>query len=69
MGVRLSELLATLANGLVRDLNTPIEHHFLNIAVAQWKGGIEPNAVTNDRHGKSVVLVANANGLTLTSDT
>lgn len=48
IGIPLSELLAPFPNRFIGDLNAPIEHHFLNVSVAQGKGVVEPNAVAND---------------------
>ena len=64
--VNLSKFAAPLADGLVGHFNAPIKHHFLDIPVAQWEGVIEPDTVTNNFNGKSVVFVADAYGLALT---
>ena len=66
IGICLSELSAPFADGFIRHLNAPIEHHFLNVAVAQREGVVEPDAVANNLDGKSVVFVADADGITLT---
>ena len=64
--VDLSKFFAPLANRLVGHLNAAIEHHFLDIPIAQREGVGEPDAVTNDLDGKAMVLIADAYGLALT---
>jgi hypothetical protein len=66
MGVSLSKLFTPFADGLIRHLNAPIEHHFLDVAVAQRKGVVEPDTVTNDLNGKAVIFVTDAHSLALT---
>lgn len=44
----------------------PVEHRFLDIVIAQRKGGVEPDTVANNFDGKAMVLVADAHGLALT---
>ena len=63
--ILLSKLFAPFADRFVGHLNAAIEHHFLNVAVAQREVVIEPDAVTNDLDGKSVVFVIDAHGRAL----
>ena len=65
IGICLSKLFAPLADGFIRYLDTPIEHHFLDISVAQRKRVIEPNTVTNNLNRKTMVFVTDAHGLAL----
>ena len=67
IGVGLSKFFAPFTNGLVGDLNAAIKHHFFDVAVAQRKGLIEPDTVTNDLDRKSMIFVADAHGLALTN--
>ena len=66
IGIGLRKLFTPLADRFVGDLDASIEHHFLAIAKAEGKGVVEPDAVTNDLDGKSVVFVADAHSLALT---
>jgi hypothetical protein len=54
IGVLLSELLTPFPNRLVGHFNPAIEHHFLNVPVAQRKGVIQPNAMANNFGGISM---------------
>ena len=49
---------------LVGHLNAPIEHHFLDIAIAQGKGVVEPSTMIDDPDRKSMVLLAGMHCLT-----
>lgn len=66
IGILLSKLFAPLPNRFVRHLNAAIEHHFLDVTVAQRKGEVEPDTGTNDLDGKPMVFVTDAHGLALT---
>jgi hypothetical protein len=49
--------LAPFPNRFLRHLNPAIQHHFLNIAVAQGKCVVEPDTVTDDFRGKAVTRI------------
>ena len=66
IGVGLSKLFAPFADRFVGDLDAPIEHRFLDVSIAQRKGVVEPDTVTDDLDRKSVVLVADVHRLALT---
>ena len=57
IGVLLFKFLAPLPNRFIRHLDAAIEHHFLNIPIAQGKGVIEPDTVTNNFAGESMTGV------------
>jgi len=44
-------------NRFIRHLNPPIQHHFLEVSVAQGKGVVEPNAVADDFAGEAITGV------------
>jgi hypothetical protein len=52
--VLLSELLTPFPNRFVGHFDAPIQHHFLDIPVAQWKGVIQPNTMANNFGRKSM---------------
>lgn len=62
LGIVLRKLLAPISDDFISHLDAAIEHHFLDITVAQGKSVIEPDTVTNDLHRKSVAFVAVAHG-------
>ena len=64
-GVIMSKVFSPITNGFIAYLNTPIEHHFLDITIAESKGVIKPNAVVDNLNGKSMVFVAKAHVLCL----
>jgi len=64
--ILLSKLFAPFADGLIGHLNAAIEHHFLDVAVAQREGVVKPDTVTNDLNRKAMVFVTDAHGLALT---
>jgi hypothetical protein len=52
--VLLPELLTPIPNYFIGHLNAAIQHHFLNVPVAQRKGVIQPNTVTDNFAQKSM---------------
>jgi len=52
--ILLSEFLAPLLNRFVSHFDAPIQHHFLDIPVAQGKGVIQPNTMANHFGRKSM---------------
>jgi hypothetical protein len=44
----LPKFLTPFSNRLVSHLNSPIQHHFFDIPVAQREGVIKPDAVTDN---------------------
>ena len=58
VGVILGKLSGPVANGFISHFNAPIEHHLLDIAVAQGKSVVQPDTVANDFDGKPVTFVA-----------
>jgi len=57
IGVLLSEFLTPFPNCFIRHLDPTIEHHFLDIPVAQGERVIEPNTVAGDFAGESMTGV------------
>ena len=55
--VLLSEFLTPFSNRFIGDLDSPIQHHFLDIPIAQGKGVVEPNTVADDFPGESMTGV------------
>ncbi len=55
--VLLPKFLTPFPNRLVGYLNPTVQHHFLNVSVAQGKGVVEPDTVTDDFAGESVTGV------------
>ena len=41
----------------ISHLDSPIQHHFLNVAIAQGKGVLEPDTMANDFSRKAVTGV------------
>ncbi len=52
--ILLSEFLAPFPNRFVRHLNPAMQHHFLNVSVAQGESVVEPDTVTDDFAGKTM---------------
>jgi DNA-binding LacI/PurR family transcriptional regulator len=48
IGVLLPEFLAPFSNRFIRYFDAALEHHFLNIPVAQGKGVIKPDTVADN---------------------
>jgi hypothetical protein len=57
IGVELAEFAAPLTNGLVRHSDPACEQQFLNIAVAQTKAEVQPDAMADDFNGETMMLV------------
>ncbi len=64
IGILLPEFLTPLSNRLIRYFDPAIQHHFLDIPVAQRKGVVEPDTVADNFaeeamtgvHGQGVAL-------------
>lgn len=61
IGVLLPKLVTPFPNGLVGYLNPAIQHHLLNVSLAQGKAVVEPDTVTNDFDGKTVTRIHGQN--------
>ena len=57
IGGLLSEFLAPFPNRFISDFDSPVQHHFLDIPIAQGKRVIEPDTVTNNFAGESMTGV------------
>ena len=57
IGILLPEFLAPLPDRFVGDFDSAIQHHFLDIPVAQGERVIEPNAVAHNFAGESMTGV------------
>ena len=57
IGILLPELPAPFPNRLICHLNPAIQHHFLNVSVAQGEGVVEPDAVADDFGGETMAMV------------
>ncbi len=57
IGVLLSEFLAPLPNRFGGDFDPAIQHHFLDIPIAQGERVIEPDTVANNFAGESMTGV------------
>jgi len=64
IGILLPEFLTPFSNRLIRHFNSAIEHHFLDVSVAQREGVVEPDTVTDDFGGKTVTGVHEPEGAT-----
>jgi hypothetical protein len=56
--IRLSKLLAPLADGFVRDQHTTDKQQLFDIAIAEAEAVIQPDPMVNDFGGKTMVFVA-----------
>ena len=61
--IRLPELAAPLADGLVGHENPTGEQQLFHIAVAQTEAEVEPDAMADDLSWKAVILVALVGGV------
>ncbi len=52
--ILLSEFLTPFPNRFVGYFNGTIQHHFLDIPIAQRKGIMQPNAIANNFAGESM---------------
>ncbi len=52
--ILLPEFLTPFSNCFVSHLNSSIQHHFLNVSVAQGESVVEPDTVTDDFAGKTM---------------
>jgi len=57
IGGLLSEFLAPFPNRFISDFDSPVQHHFLDIPIAQGKRVIEPDTVTNNLRRESMTRV------------
>jgi hypothetical protein len=62
IGIILTELKASLANGLMRDVDTALQQELLGVAVAQAEPVVEPHTMADDLGRKAVVLVPFGSG-------
>lgn len=53
----LTKLAAPVADRFVGNTDAAIEHHLLNISVAEGEGVIQPDAVADDLGRKAVTVV------------
>ncbi len=58
VGIGLAKLLAPTPNRLIGNKDVMIEHHLLNVAVAQRKGKIQPNPVLDNLDRETVAMVS-----------
>ncbi len=57
IGVLLPEFLAPLPHRFIRHLDPAIQHHVLDLPIAQGKPVVEPNTVANNFAGESMTGV------------
>ena len=57
VGVSLTELKAPFPNSLIAEGDSAAGHHLFDIAEAQGKAKIQPNAMTYDLGGETMAMV------------